>query len=95
MITIEIEPETVAKIASISSSHDCSVSTFLMTCWQVLLSRFTGQPDIVVGAVSDGRTDDELEYSLGLMTKYLPLVFSSGRGLAIQRGNEAGRGGNA
>ena len=74
-ITIDIEPETVGKIASISSSHDCSVSTFLMTCWQVLLSRLTGQPDIVVGSVSDGRTDDELEYSLGLMTKYLPLSF--------------------
>ncbi|HET7287550.1 MAG TPA: AMP-binding protein, partial [Pyrinomonadaceae bacterium] len=74
-IAIEIEPETTATIASISSSHDCSISTFLMTCWQILLSRFTGQPDIVVGAVSDGRTDDELEYSLGLMTKYLPLSF--------------------
>jgi|GEM_PF-3021239 len=73
--TIEIDRETSAQIASISSSHDCSVSTFLMACWQVLLSRFTGQPDIVVGAASDGRTDDELEHALGLMTKYLPLVF--------------------
>jgi amino acid adenylation domain-containing protein len=72
-ITIEIEPETTAKVAAVSSSYNCSISTFLMTCWQVLLSRLTGQSEVLMGAASDGRTDAELEHVLGLMTKYLPL----------------------
>jgi amino acid adenylation domain-containing protein len=74
-ITIDIEPKTAAKVTSISSSHDCTVSTFLMTCWLILLSRLTGQPEIVVGTASDGRADGELEYALGLMTNYLPCSF--------------------
>ena len=74
-VTIEIEPETAAKIVSVSSSYNCSISAFLMTCWQVLLSRLTGQSEVVIATAFNGRTDAELDHVLGLMTKYLPIFF--------------------
>ncbi len=46
---------------------------FLLACWQVLLWRYLEQPNLIIGAGFDGRNYEELESSLGLFAKYLPL----------------------
>ncbi len=45
----------------------------LLAAFQVLLSRFTGQPDIVVGTPTAGRTQTELEGLIGFFANTLVL----------------------
>ncbi|HKH47568.1 MAG TPA: amino acid adenylation domain-containing protein [Thermoanaerobaculia bacterium] len=45
----------------------------LLACWQLLLGRLTGQPDVVVGVVCDGRTFEELGAALGLFARAVPV----------------------
>ncbi|MBW4649606.1 MAG: AMP-binding protein [Kastovskya adunca ATA6-11-RM4] len=70
----KVEPDVVAKIEAIAQKCETSVSTVLLTCWQVLLWRLTGQQDIIIGTAFDGRPYEELERSLGLFAKHLPLT---------------------
>src|SRR5207248_5003094 len=47
--------------------------TFMLACWQALLWRVTGQPEVVLGFASLGRTHEELEAAVGAFAKVLPL----------------------
>jgi len=72
-IKFRIDPDIVSKIEALAQKYETSFSTVLLTCWQILLWRMTGQQDIIVGTAFDGRPYEELERSLGLFAKYLPL----------------------
>lgn len=72
-VTSTIDPARAAKIEALAARYSTSTDIFLLACWQVLLWRLTGQPDVIVGAASDGRTYEELKGALGLFAKYLPL----------------------
>ena len=50
-----------------------SIATLLFTCLQCLLSRLTGNPEVVAGLGYDSRMDEEMHGALGLYTKYLPI----------------------
>lgn len=73
IFSVTINPELTEKIATLAQKYNTSLDRFLLTCWQILLMRLTGQPDIVIGNASDGRQYEELSSALGLLTKYLPL----------------------
>jgi len=60
-------------VNSASAHYDASAPDILLSCWAVLLSRMTASPDITIGVTFDGRTDEELEESLGLLAKSLPV----------------------
>jgi amino acid adenylation domain-containing protein len=53
----------------------CGVPTWavLHACWQVLLWRLTGEPDLVVATAFDGRRYVELKDAVGLLARFLPL----------------------
>lgn len=46
--------------------------TFFNACWQVLISRLSGQKGFYIGVGCDGRTYDELTDVPGLLAHYLP-----------------------
>jgi amino acid adenylation domain-containing protein len=66
-------PELTEALEWLASQHGSSLPTLLLACWQILLCRWTGRPEAVVGTLFDGRTDEELEGALGLFAKYLPV----------------------
>jgi amino acid adenylation domain-containing protein/FkbM family methyltransferase len=72
-LSLTLKPELLAKIETISMSYESSTAVFLLTCWQILLRNLTGQNDIVVGVLYNGRDYCELEDALGLFAKYLPI----------------------
>src|SRR4028119_1616230 len=76
-LTVKIPQDLATKIEAIAQDSDISVSTFLLTCWQILVSRLTGVSNAIVGTYCDGRTYEGLESSLGLFAKYLPLTCQS------------------
>jgi len=51
-------------------------NVILLACWQTLLWRLTGQPEISVGVIFDGRKFEELQGALGLLAKSLPVRLS-------------------
>ena len=47
--------------------------TFMLACWQSLLWRITGQPEVVIAFVSTGRSHEELGAAIGAFARALPL----------------------
>ena len=63
----------IAGIKSCLQQKDFDLSNFLLACWQTLLYRITNQSEIIVGQVFNGREYEELQATLGLIAKSLPI----------------------
>jgi amino acid adenylation domain-containing protein/non-ribosomal peptide synthase protein (TIGR01720 family) len=75
-IALEFNPDTVAKLDAIAKNYNSSIPIFLQACWCVLISRLTGESDVVIGTYCEGRNYEELTSALGLLAKYLPISSS-------------------
>jgi amino acid adenylation domain-containing protein len=64
IVTLNVDSETGAQVSD---------EVFLLTCWLILLQRYTTEPDITVGLTVDGRSYEELHPALGLFARTLPL----------------------
>ncbi|OWY66459.1 hypothetical protein B7486_36670 [cyanobacterium TDX16] len=72
-LSCKIDSDLLSKLEAVVQKFDCSISNFLLACWLVILWVFTKQEKITLGRAFDGRKYEELERSLGLLEKYLPL----------------------
>ncbi|WP_009631335.1 non-ribosomal peptide synthetase [Synechocystis sp. PCC 7509] len=63
----------VAGIKNWLRRKDFDLSNFLLACWQILLYRITNQSEIIVGQLFNGREYEELQATLGLIAKSLPI----------------------
>ncbi|MEQ9237073.1 non-ribosomal peptide synthetase family protein [Coleofasciculus sp. E2-BRE-01] len=72
-ISLAIAPNSLAKLEALAQKYQTSIATVLLTCWQTLLWRLTGQSEIIIGTGCDGRNYQELKGALGLFAKYLPV----------------------
>lgn len=70
---VEIRGDLLNSLEAIAQKHQSDISTFLLTCWQILIWRLTREPNPIIGVAIDGRKYEELEHTLGLLCKYLPL----------------------
>ena len=68
-----IDRHRLTQVTNFATETRTSVSSFLFTCWQILIYRLTRQTDVVIGASYDGRKYEELRSTIGLITKYLPI----------------------
>ncbi|RBL90067.1 non-ribosomal peptide synthetase [Chitinophaga flava] len=62
-----------AKLYAFSQQHGGSLFMTLLSVWNVLLSRYTGQQDIVIGAPIAGRNHPDLENQVGCYINTLTL----------------------
>src|SRR5690242_8312089 len=60
-LSVEISAASALRIKAIANTCDVSASSFALACWQTVLSRLTGSPDVVIGVALDGRKFAELE----------------------------------
>ncbi len=74
LIKLTIHGDLLIKIEEIVQKYQISIDRFLLTCWQILLWRLTGQSNLIIGLGCDGRNYEELKSALGLFAKYLPLA---------------------
>ncbi len=70
---VALSSETVKRLKEVALSCEVSVSTFLLACWQIVLSRSTDWDAPVTGAAFAGRKFNELEQAIGLLSSYLPI----------------------
>ena len=71
--SVEIRGDLLKSLEAIAPKHKSDISAFLLTCWQILIWRLTREQNPIIGVAIDGRKYEELEHSLGLLCKYLPL----------------------
>ncbi|MGI2902883.1 non-ribosomal peptide synthetase [Tolypothrix sp. VBCCA 56010] len=72
-LRLAIAPELTAKIETLAQKYNTSAAVVLLACWQTLIFRLTGQPDIVIGMACDRRDYEELHNLLGLVATWLPI----------------------
>jgi amino acid adenylation domain-containing protein/non-ribosomal peptide synthase protein (TIGR01720 family)/FkbM family methyltransferase len=72
-ITSTLPSALTTKLDELIERYDTTAFVFLLTCWQTLLCRLTGQTEVLVGTGFDGRSDADLAEALGLFARYLPL----------------------
>jgi amino acid adenylation domain-containing protein/FkbM family methyltransferase len=72
-VTVRVSPEVEEKLREIATELDASIGEVLEAGWRVLLWRLSGETDVAVARLFDGRTYEELQEALGLYGKYLPI----------------------
>ncbi|AUX32348.1 MULTISPECIES: condensation domain-containing protein [Sorangium] len=73
--TFDIPRET--GIFDLSKREGATLFTVLISAWGVVLSKYTGQDDIVVGAASANRDKESLEHLIGFFANNWPLRMST------------------
>lgn len=71
--TIEFQPELTQKLKQISEQHGATLYMTLLAAFNVLLHRYTGQDDLIVGTPTTGRSRNELTPLVGYFVNPLPI----------------------
>ena len=73
--TVEIcLPDGLAQhIETLAQQYGVSISSWLLTCWQVLLWRLSDEATFLVGVDCDGRNYEELTNALGPYMRFVPV----------------------
>jgi len=71
--TTTIAHDVVENLERMAWQGEYSKNFLLLSCWQTLLWRLTGQFDITLTTLFDGRRFEDLHEALGLFAKYLPI----------------------
>jgi amino acid adenylation domain-containing protein len=76
IVPVELSPELVERLQALARSEGATLYMTLLGAFQVLLSRYSGSDDIVVGSPIAGRTRKEVEELIGFFVN--PLVLRTG-----------------
>lgn len=68
-----VSPSLLRELTAVAHQLNTSVSTILLTCWQILLWRLTGGVNFVNSSLADGRRISHLSDAIGLFAQYLPM----------------------
>ncbi|RKZ67567.1 MAG: non-ribosomal peptide synthetase, partial [Gammaproteobacteria bacterium] len=71
--SIDFEPELVAGINDLAKINGATVNMVLLAIYFILLNRYTGQEDIIIGSPVQGRLSTETENMIGLFVNTLPI----------------------
>src|SRR5438067_2355941 len=71
--SLVLPAELVAGLRRLGREHGCTLFMTLLAGWQALLSRYSGQEEVVVGTPIAGRTRRETEGLIGFFVNTLAL----------------------
>ncbi|MHC9538717.1 MAG: non-ribosomal peptide synthase/polyketide synthase [Vulcanimicrobiota bacterium] len=72
-VTCEIESDLLDRIRSLGSAHGATLFMTLLSAFSLLMHRYSGQDDIVIGSPVANRTRSELESLIGFFVNTLPI----------------------
>ncbi|MFL5539647.1 MAG: amino acid adenylation domain-containing protein, partial [Longimicrobiaceae bacterium] len=72
-VGVELDEELSAGLEALSRRHGATLSMTLLAGWAVVLSRLSGQADVVVGTPAAGRGRRETEGPIGFAADTLPI----------------------
>ena len=71
-LPLKIDPRLVQHVDALARKIKVSTASFLLACWQTLLWRLTGQPEILVGIIYGEDKYEVLHGMLGPFAKIVP-----------------------
>ncbi|HYH46977.1 MAG TPA: amino acid adenylation domain-containing protein, partial [Thermoanaerobaculia bacterium] len=72
-LSFDIGAALASRVAEQAEKLERPVTAVLLAAWSALLWRLSGQTDVVVGTLYDGRKFEELERMLGPVARHLPV----------------------
>jgi len=72
-VELRVDAAVVNEIEKLTAAHGGNVADVLVACWQALLWRLSGQAEVAVGYVYDGRQYEEMHQAAGLFAKAVPV----------------------
>jgi amino acid adenylation domain-containing protein len=69
---LSLDTELNARLFDMAQRYQVSCREILLTCWQILLSRFCGNTQITLGYLCNGRYYDDLSQALGAYSRIVP-----------------------
>jgi amino acid adenylation domain-containing protein len=72
-LNFELSAVLTAQLRTLSRATGASLYVILLTAFQVLLYRYTGQEDIVVGTPANGRTEPQFAQTVGFFVNMIAL----------------------
>ncbi|MGE5343722.1 MAG: amino acid adenylation domain-containing protein [Candidatus Omnitrophota bacterium] len=72
-LSFEIAPDQTARIKTLVEQNQVTLNIYLLAVYNVLLSVYTGQDDILVGIVISGRRHMDLQNIVGFFVNMLPI----------------------
>ncbi|MBC8943728.1 Amino acid adenylation [Xenorhabdus indica] len=73
VLPINLNVELITALKRLSVQHNVTLFMTLLSAWTVVLSRLSGQEDIIVGTHSSGRSRQEVEPLIGFFVNTLAL----------------------
>lgn len=67
------EPQLLDSLKAVASNNQATLYSVLMTAYNVLLSKYSGDEKITVGVPVAGRPDDQLQNLIGMFVNTLPV----------------------
>jgi amino acid adenylation domain-containing protein len=71
-ITFEIDAEHTKTLRRILSKEGITLSTALLAIYYILLAKYSGQEDIIIGIATVGRTHADLQNTAGMFVNMVP-----------------------
>ena len=75
-LSFDIEPALAEELKKLARRTDTTLNMVLLTLYAVLLGRYSGQQEVVVGSLVSGRRHESLENVIGMFVNFLPIKFS-------------------
>ena len=72
-LSFAVERDLAERLDALAELLGVSQGVLLLTCWQALLWRLTGESEITVHTSFDGRKYEELHTAMGPFTRYAPV----------------------
>lgn len=73
MVGVQVDSELLAKLHAFSRKHNITLFMLLFACYTILLSKYSGQRDIIVGTNTSGRGHPDLEGVVGILVNTIAL----------------------
>ncbi|MDF2883264.1 MAG: amino acid adenylation domain protein, partial [Clostridiaceae bacterium] len=72
-IDFNLEGEVLKQLKKLSSETNTTIYMILLSVYSLLLSKYSGQEDIIIGAATSGRTHIDMQEIIGLFANVLPM----------------------
>ncbi len=75
-IHFAVDKKTVSVLQNIVSKEGITLNSILMSCYGVMLNKYTAQKDIMIGSLVSGRNHPDIENMVGMFNNFLPIKIS-------------------
>ncbi|MCX7921502.1 MAG: HAD-IIIC family phosphatase [Clostridia bacterium] len=73
MVEFHLSDEIIAKARALTEQQGVTMNMLMYAAYTLLISKYSGQDDIVIGSLVAGRNNPDIENTLGVFINFLPV----------------------